>query len=120
MSENDKRVTGISKAKSIEEIADFWDSHSVADYFCLVPRSAWNDLLDALRRKNAERSGGVPTWNVGTSLKDLLAFAAHQRLKPSLDKMLVWRKRLFNTSFLHDNERNTINQSPLFVRALLV
>ena len=33
MSENNKRVTGISKAESIEEIADFWDSHSVADYW---------------------------------------------------------------------------------------
>ena len=34
MSENEKtRVTSISKAQSLEEIADFWDTHSVADYW---------------------------------------------------------------------------------------
>jgi hypothetical protein len=34
MSENnDKRTTGISKAASYEEIGDFWDAHSLADYW---------------------------------------------------------------------------------------
>lgn len=33
MSENDKQKTSISKATSIEEIGDFWDTHSVADYW---------------------------------------------------------------------------------------
>lgn len=27
-----KKLTGISKAGTIEEIAEFWDSHSLADY----------------------------------------------------------------------------------------
>ncbi|GAK60816.1 hypothetical protein U27_00714 [Candidatus Vecturithrix granuli] len=29
----DTQVTSISKAQSIEEIAEFWDTHSVADYW---------------------------------------------------------------------------------------
>jgi hypothetical protein len=34
MSENDEtQVTSISKAHSIEEIADFWDTHSLDDYW---------------------------------------------------------------------------------------
>ena len=31
MSEN--KITEISKAETIEEIADFWDTHSLADYW---------------------------------------------------------------------------------------
>ena len=34
MSENkDDKLTGISKAGSVEEIAEFWDSHSLDDYW---------------------------------------------------------------------------------------
>lgn len=33
MSENEKQITTISKATTIEEIAEFWDTHSVADYW---------------------------------------------------------------------------------------
>ena len=33
MSENKDQTTSISKAQSIEEIAEFWDTHSVADYW---------------------------------------------------------------------------------------
>jgi hypothetical protein len=34
MDENEKlRMTPISKARSLEEIGDFWDSHSLADYW---------------------------------------------------------------------------------------
>ena len=33
MNENDQNLTSISKAKSIEEIAEFWDTHSLADYW---------------------------------------------------------------------------------------
>jgi hypothetical protein len=34
MSENDNpSVTSISKAQSLEEIANFWDDHSLADYW---------------------------------------------------------------------------------------
>ncbi len=29
----DKKLTGISKAGTVEEIAEFWDSHSLADYW---------------------------------------------------------------------------------------
>ena len=32
MEENKKRLTSISKAQTLEEIADFWDTHSLADY----------------------------------------------------------------------------------------
>ena len=30
---NAKDITSISKAKSIEEVSDFWDKHSLADYW---------------------------------------------------------------------------------------
>jgi hypothetical protein len=34
MSENnDTQVTSISKARTLEEIAEFWDTHSLADYW---------------------------------------------------------------------------------------
>ncbi len=34
MKENkDTQVTSISKAQTLEEIADFWDTHSLADYW---------------------------------------------------------------------------------------
>ena len=34
MKENkDKQVTSISKAKTLEDIADFWDTHSLADHW---------------------------------------------------------------------------------------
>jgi len=29
----DTQVTSISKAQTLEEIADFWDTHSLADYW---------------------------------------------------------------------------------------
>ena len=32
MQESDKQVSSISKASTIEEIADFWDTHSITDY----------------------------------------------------------------------------------------
>ena len=34
MKENkDQQTTRISKAQTLEEIADFWDTHSLADYW---------------------------------------------------------------------------------------
>ena len=33
------KITDISKAKTLEEIADFWDTHSLADY--------WNQTKEA-------------------------------------------------------------------------
>jgi hypothetical protein len=34
MNESDStQLTSISKARTVEEIADFWDSHSLADYW---------------------------------------------------------------------------------------
>lgn len=30
---NDTQHTSISKARTVEEIADFWDTHSLADYW---------------------------------------------------------------------------------------
>lgn len=32
MQDSDKQVSSISKASTIEEIADFWDTHSITDY----------------------------------------------------------------------------------------
>ena len=34
MSESDEpQITSISRARTLEEIADFWDNHSLADYW---------------------------------------------------------------------------------------
>jgi hypothetical protein len=33
MSESNDRITSISKAQTVEEIADFWDTHSLDDYW---------------------------------------------------------------------------------------
>jgi len=30
---NDTQLTSISKASTLEEIAEFWDTHSLADYW---------------------------------------------------------------------------------------
>lgn len=30
---NDTKLTSISKAQTLEEIAEFWDTHSLADYW---------------------------------------------------------------------------------------
>ncbi|MBI1761673.1 MAG: hypothetical protein HYR56_09585 [Acidobacteria bacterium] len=30
---NEPQLTSISKARTLEEIADFWDTHSLADYW---------------------------------------------------------------------------------------
>ena len=33
MKDEDNRTSSISKAKTIDEIGDFWDTHSLADYW---------------------------------------------------------------------------------------
>ncbi len=33
MNGNDTLMTSISKARTLDEIADFWDTHSLADYW---------------------------------------------------------------------------------------
>lgn len=33
MNENEKQLSSISKAATLEEIGEFWDSHSLADYW---------------------------------------------------------------------------------------
>jgi predicted nucleic acid-binding protein len=33
MSKSEDKVTSISQARTLEEIADFWDTHSLADYW---------------------------------------------------------------------------------------
>lgn len=31
--ENEPRLTSVSKARTLEEVAEFWDTHSLADYW---------------------------------------------------------------------------------------
>ncbi len=48
MSENNAAaMTSISKATTLEEIADFWDAHSLADY--------WDQTYEVEFEVNAER-----------------------------------------------------------------
>ncbi len=52
MSENEvKRLTGISKAQTLDEIADFWDAHSLADY--------WDQTQEAEFEVRAKRTQRV-------------------------------------------------------------
>ena len=44
-----KNLTGISKAGSIEEIAKFWDSHSLSDYWDDTKTAAFE--VRAIQRK---------------------------------------------------------------------
>lgn len=46
MSENEE-LTSISKASTLEEIAEFWDTHSLADY--------WDETHEATFEVRAER-----------------------------------------------------------------
>ncbi len=46
MSENEE-LTSISKASTLEEIAEFWDTHSLADY--------WDETREATFEVRAER-----------------------------------------------------------------
>lgn len=43
----EKQVTSLSKAQTIEEIAEFWDTHSLADY--------WDQTREAEIEVRAER-----------------------------------------------------------------
>ncbi|MDQ3705687.1 MAG: hypothetical protein M3437_10780 [Chloroflexota bacterium] len=56
MSKNNPQRTSISKAQSFEEVADFWDTHSLADYWdqtsevefeVRAKRRSWNVLNQA-------------------------------------------------------------------------
>ncbi len=71
----DEKVSSISKSKNLEEMADFWDSHSLADYddeieevdmtFDPAARRTWigiePDLLADLRRIARERRVSTQT-----------------------------------------------------------
>ena len=60
---NDAKRTSISKADSLEEIAEFWDTHSLADY--------WDDTHEVefeVRAKQRRRI--ILDQNVYTRLED--------------------------------------------------
>ena len=51
MSESDAtQLTSISKARTIEEIADFWDTHSLADYWDQTHQVQFEVRADRRRR----------------------------------------------------------------------
>ena len=51
MSESDTtQLTSISKARTIEEIADFWDTHSLADYWDQTHQVQFEVRADRRRR----------------------------------------------------------------------
>ncbi len=71
----DERFSSISKARTLEEIAEFWDTHSLADYegeiqavemsFDPSARRTWvglePDLMADLRRIAVERQVSIQT-----------------------------------------------------------
>jgi len=57
MSEKDNtQLTGISKARTLEEIANFWDTHSLADYW-----DQTHEVEFEVRAKRRRRITLVPT-----------------------------------------------------------
>ncbi len=46
----DTQHTSISKARSLEEIADFWDTHSLADYWDQTGEAAFEVRAQRRRR----------------------------------------------------------------------
>ncbi len=57
--ENNAQQTSISKAHSIEEIADFWDTHSLADYWAQTHEVEFE--VRAKRRRRITLDPGVYT-----------------------------------------------------------
>jgi hypothetical protein len=61
MSESEEtRVTNISKAHTLEEIADFWDKHSLADYWDQTHEVEFE--LRATRRRRVTLDPDVYSW----------------------------------------------------------
>lgn len=50
--ENEPRLTSISKARTLDEIAEFWDTHSLADY--------WDQTHEVEFEVRAPRKAGSP------------------------------------------------------------
>lgn len=48
-SEEETRSTGVSKTRTVEELGDFWDSHSLADYWDQTREAEFE--VRALRRR---------------------------------------------------------------------
>ena len=63
-----ERVTSISKAKSIEEIGDFWDTHSLADH--------WSDTREVSFTVRATRRRRV---TIDPQVYSQIEALAHQR-----------------------------------------
>ena len=64
---DDTPRTSISKARSLEEIADFWDTHSLADYWdqthevtfeVRCKETPCNDDVEAIRAYDAAKTSG--------------------------------------------------------------
>ena len=61
MSESEEtRVTNISKARTLEEIADFWDKHSLADYWDQTREVEFE--LRVTRRRRVTLDPDVYSW----------------------------------------------------------
>ncbi len=86
MNENEEpQLTGISKARTIDEIAEFWDTHSLADYwdqtrevvFEVRAQRKWRVALDpeiyAQLKVQARRRGITPETLVNLWLLERLS-----------------------------------------------
>jgi len=60
---NNTQRTNISKASTLEEVADFWDTHSLADY--------WEQTHEVEFEVRAERRRNAGTNPIGIKLRRL-------------------------------------------------
>lgn len=91
-----KSRTSISKAKSYAEIAEFWDTHDLADYWdqlkevhfdvdvkstvtlCQVDRDLWKQISGEAQRRGVPTNTLVNLW-----LKEKVSGAANEPLAKS-------------------------------------
>lgn len=72
MKENkEEQTTSISKARTLEEIADFWDTHSLADYWDETPEVDFEVRIQRKCRINAYARNLRKDPNRGTGARHL-------------------------------------------------
>jgi hypothetical protein len=92
MSENsENQLTSISKARTLEEIADFWDTHSLADYWDQTKEVEFE--VRATRRHRVTLDPDIyarleaQAHTRGVALETLVNLWLAERLQELLDKV---------------------------------
>ena len=92
MSASDQtQITSISKARTLEEMADFWDTHSLADYWDQTHEVEFE--VRATRRRRVTLDPDVYAWietqahSRGISIETLVNLWLAERLQRTVQAM---------------------------------